>query len=405
MCAFAPRFAEATGVGEHPLQRAAQRVGIVRRNEHARLAVDDDLGDGTDARRDDRQPAEHRLEHGEPEALPARGVDEDVGSPEDGGDIWDVSREDKADAQLVCQRRQISLLRALSEHDERPAVPTGHRADGYVDSLLRHEAGHRGHDGPAGKLERPVLAPRARRLVEAVADHLDLGRRQSDAFDAESLQRVADRDHPARAARDRTLDETVGPEAEAVVVVLRRDERLASGGERAEDIRVHEMRVHDVGAADRAPQAQRRGEADERDGELLVERIGAVRVESDEAHVDPVRGERRQQRQEMALRAADPANAVEVNDSHCWMTGAMTSRARMHALAWLGRSRLPESGGAGSRKASASRRRAVTVTSWSSSSGDVPPARPTRPAHAPSGRSRGVNHLAEVRPCWPRGTS
>src|SRR5438094_1514769 len=81
------------------------------------------------------------------------------------------------------------------------------------------------------------------------------------------------------------------------------------------------------------------------------------------------------------------------------MGAATTSRARsrppgrakpspgtcLGTLARLGRSRLAEASGACSRKASASRRRAVTVTFLSSSSGDVPPARPTRPARAPSG--------------------
>src|SRR5438105_9184951 len=67
------------------------------------------------------------------------------------------------------------------------------------------------------------------------------------------------------------------------------------------------------------------------------------------------------------------------------MVAAISSRARLHDLARLRRSRLPEAGGADSRKASASRRRAVTVTFLSSSSGDVPSARPTRPARAPSG--------------------
>ena len=44
------------------------------------------------------------------------------------------------------------------------------------------------------------------------------------------------------------------------------------------------------------------------------------------------------------------------------MADAPISRARMHDLARLGRGRLPETGEAGLRKSSASRRRAVTVT-------------------------------------------
>ena len=44
------------------------------------------------------------------------------------------------------------------------------------------------------------------------------------------------------------------------------------------------------------------------------------------------------------------------------MADAPISRARMRDLAWLGRVRLSAAGGAGSRKPTASRRRAVTVT-------------------------------------------
>ena len=78
------------------------------------------------------------------------------------------------------------------------------------------------------------------------------------------------------------------------------------------------------------------------------------------------------------------------------MVDVAISRARMHDLARLGRSRLPEPGGAGSRKPSASRRRPVTVTFLSSSSGDGPPARPRAASSRPERRDLTTSTITPV---------
>src|SRR5207245_954900 len=78
-----------------------------------------------------------------------------------------------------------------------------------------------------GQLNLGVLAPRGRQLVEPVAHHLDLVRRQPDPLDRELAQRLADRDHPPEPPCQQPLDVPVRPQPEAVVVVLRIDERRA----------------------------------------------------------------------------------------------------------------------------------------------------------------------------------
>ena len=57
--------------------RQAIRGRIVRRNEHARLPVNYELGERADARRDDRTCGEHCLENCETEALPPHRMHED----------------------------------------------------------------------------------------------------------------------------------------------------------------------------------------------------------------------------------------------------------------------------------------------------------------------------------------
>ena len=122
--------------------------------------------------------------------------------------------------------------------------------------------------------------------------------------------------------------------AEAVVVVLRRDEDGARPRRRQPSVhvRVHEMRVHEVGrerayrgrgsAGEPGIEVARALDALERDvprGQRLVERLGrggACVVEAEEGRVDPPRAERGQELQLVPLRAADPSDALDVEDLH-----------------------------------------------------------------------------------------
>ena len=77
-------------------------------------------------------------------------------------------------------------------------------------------------------------------------DRRQLLRRQPDPLDVEAAQRLGDADHPRRSAGERPLDVAERAGAERVVVVLRRDERALAADERAEHVRVDEVRVEDV---------------------------------------------------------------------------------------------------------------------------------------------------------------
>ena len=155
-------------------------------------------------------------------------------------------------------------------------------------------------------------------------DDLDLVARQPDALDLKARERLRDRDDPRGAVRERALHEAKRARAERVVVVLRRHE--PPGAEGAVDVGVHEVRVHEVGPAGRVPHAHRqqwievarRGQPLERHAQRRVERIGRAPriVEAEEADLDAALRERREQGQEMALRAADAADAVDVEDVH-----------------------------------------------------------------------------------------
>ena len=137
-------------------------------------------------------------------------------------------------------------------------------------------------------------------------------------------QRLGDRDHLRRPAARARARRSGSSRSERVVVVLRRDEPVCS--ERSVDVRVHEVRVHDVGVPRLSANAQRqpridvtrRGDPGERHGQRLVERVRCARrvVEPEEAHVDSALRERRQQRQKMPFGAADPADAMDVQDLH-----------------------------------------------------------------------------------------
>ena len=140
---LSPRTREAGSSELRPLEglldRTDERGHIVRRNQHAGLAVDDELGKRTDVGCDDRQTGQHRLEHAEAEALPARRVHEQRRATEPRRDVGNAPEEKHArfDAELPRQSHQRGPLRAFAEHDEhRVAGKRRKRADRDVDSLL-----------------------------------------------------------------------------------------------------------------------------------------------------------------------------------------------------------------------------------------------------------------------------
>ena len=60
-------------VGEQALERGAQRGHVAGRNEHAGLAVDDEVEQAADRARDDRAAVRHRLGADDAEPFAARG--------------------------------------------------------------------------------------------------------------------------------------------------------------------------------------------------------------------------------------------------------------------------------------------------------------------------------------------
>jgi hypothetical protein len=167
-----------------------------------------------------------------------------------------------------------------------------------------------------------VRPPGCGRLVQPVGDDNELLRREPNPLDVEPAERLGDADHARRSVGDRPLDEPEGACPERVVVVLRRDEGASPADERAEPVGVDEVRVQNIRPADRAPESPSRANPRVRHlapVELVVERLRIPAdqiVQPDEARVDAERAQRRQQRQQVALGAADPAHLVDVNDLH-----------------------------------------------------------------------------------------
>ena len=151
-------------------------------------------------------------------------------------------------------------------------------------------------------------------------DH-ELLRRQPDLLAVEACERIGDADHPRRAPRQQPLGDPERTGPERVVVVLGRDERRPAGAESTEDVRVHEVRVDEIGPV--PPQVAhepcRRVGARERHAatlELVVERVRVRQVEPGEGDLDAALGERGQERQQMPLGAADPRDPVGMHDPH-----------------------------------------------------------------------------------------
>jgi len=240
---------------ERAQDRRGERRGVVRPHEIAGLAVDDELRQRADVRGDDGQSGEHRLEHAEPEALPARRVDEHDRAPEPRCDVRHPAEQEHAplDAELPREREQGTALLLRRRDDDEHGVVGQERqcADRDVDALLRHEPRDREEDSRArGHAVYRVGAPGRGQVVHPVMDRLDLARRDADPVDREAPQRVGDRDDAGRRCGERALDVPERTDAERVVVVLRRDELRAAqpGGDAAVDVCMNEVRVYHLGA-------------------------------------------------------------------------------------------------------------------------------------------------------------
>lgn len=335
-------LAEAIAGFQRRLETGGQRCRIVRRDEHARLAVGNELGQRADARRHHGPSGEHRLEHRKAEALPPHGMHDRRRALEPRRHVRHASGQIHGNAKLLGQRFECAALRALAEHDEvNIRIALAHESKGPnrdVDALLPFEPAHREDDPRVGRnVVRRVAPPRLRRSVEPVMDRRQLVRRKTHALGLKPGEGIRDRDHPRRAPRERTFDEAKRPGAERIVVVFGRDDRR--GAKSPVDVGVHEMGVDDIrteptnraGNLEREPRIDvpRCPQAFERDVELLVERIGSSRgvVEPEEVHVDAPLGKRRKQRQQMTFGPADPADPLEVEDLHARLRRRNASRA------------------------------------------------------------------------------
>jgi hypothetical protein len=256
-------------------------------------------------------------------------MDEDVGPTEPRGHVGDSPEQVHRNVELAGEPPERRPLWPLAEHDQlRRRVPIADAREGPhgdVHALLRLEPAHREQDVGVGRHgRRRVLPPGLGNGVEPVVDRRHLLARQPDALDEEPGQRLRDRDHAAGSERQRPLDEPERARAERVVVVLGRDE--VSRAERAVDVGVDEVRVDEVGVPGGAGDLDGQPRVDvsrcrgplEGHRQLLVERVGLPRrvVQAEEADVDASLRERRQQREQVPLGAADSTDPVNVQDVH-----------------------------------------------------------------------------------------
>ena len=160
-----PRVAEPPrelGVAQQPVERRGKGSRVAGLDEEAGLAVGDHLRHGADARGDDRQAGEHRLEQHDPEALPARGVDEDVRPLEPVPDLEPAGQRrpqspSPSDPDL---RPELRLERAAAE-DREPCVRMP-----LADGRERAPAASRGPSARSGG-RRPAGAARRRGIPAA----------------------------------------------------------------------------------------------------------------------------------------------------------------------------------------------------------------------------------------------
>src|ERR1051326_3025165 len=191
------RFAQ-RAVGEQALHGGGERGGVVRRDEHAALAMADLLGDAADRGCDDGRAAGARLEQHVAERLDVRGVEVDVGGAVEVGELGAVARE-RREAELDAADLLARRLFADGEDDD------GARPGARAEALDR--AAQRGVVLP------DILADAVRRDEQNERVRLDAERRpRGGAIAGEERARIdAVRDHAAvdRAGGDDRLHDAV----------------------------------------------------------------------------------------------------------------------------------------------------------------------------------------------------
>ena len=199
---------------------------------------------------------EHRLEHAEAEALPARRVDEHASRGEATprrparGRAGRRAARRRARARAPRAARAPGLRRARRARC-RPAASGSARIATSMPFCARQPRRSTSRTRASAGTSSGGFSPHASgSVVEAVVDRLDLRRRHADLLDREVAQRVGDRDDPVGHAQRAAARRGGTARSERIVVVLRRDELRAAQlrGDAAVDVGVHEVRVHDVGA-------------------------------------------------------------------------------------------------------------------------------------------------------------
>src|SRR5512143_2293750 len=151
------------------VQGPGERVRVLRRDEEARLSVDDDLGRRADPSRDDRQPRGHRFQIDDPEAFLAGGQAEDVGRTVLGGKLLEREMSPQHDARtqpgLLARAREALPFRTISHDPHAGGRPHARgRLDQRSDVLARIEVRHaedrRGRSTPVGSPRQRGLPPR-----------------------------------------------------------------------------------------------------------------------------------------------------------------------------------------------------------------------------------------------------
>ena len=218
------------GIGEERGQLPRHARDVAGVHERTGLAVDDDLGHGADARRDDGQRGQHRLQQHDPEALPARRVDEDVGAGEPVADLRPAGQRERVTQAELGGKRACRILERARAEDREPrirhlAADERERAQQRRVVLLldqpadcERERASRRDPGLLGRR----LGRRACGLVEPVVDRHELPRVVSRRLE-EDPHGVRDRDQPAGAVCERPVDVAERAEEVAVVVVPRRE--------------------------------------------------------------------------------------------------------------------------------------------------------------------------------------
>ena len=169
------------------LERPAATAGDVSGlDEDPRLAVRDHLGHGAHPRRDDRQPREHRLEQDDPEALPARGVDEHVRPLEPVADLEPPGQHDGAVEPELAARGRGSPPRAARCRGSRAPRRDARRACGR-----RRAGASRGPSARSGDRSRARAAPSAGSRARPAS--------RSDGACGSVVEAVVDRDAASRA--------------------------------------------------------------------------------------------------------------------------------------------------------------------------------------------------------------